>query len=608
MSEKRIILNCVPPASLKIPVPGLSILKSWLSKNGYKSTIIYWNLIFNKIEKYFTSGNKSFFDHAVYVNYYIHKIKKESLRQSLKRIIQEAIPSKLMTAPDFYDQHMNEYVDKIDQTIEDIIYKYHSKNVLFWGFSLKMDGWIVSSIIAKKLKSIVPHIPIIIGGIDTPKEAKAFLKNFPEFDIAVWGEGEIPIIQLVDIIENGGNLSNIGNIVYRDKTSEIMTTRQNNYFPDYSDYFLQKKELNYYGSCVIPIERSRGCHWNRCKFCYLNRGYKYRLKSTEKLYEEIVYMIENYGVYEFEFLDNDFIGTDLQQFETLLKVLAKIKKIYPDFRIIAAEVITKDLNHSIIKKMYEIGVDYVQIGYESTSNNLLKKIHKKNTFASNLFYAKISTQYRRPLTFLNVITNIPDETLDDIHEAIDNLKYLRFFIRPEIFQHRLINLHVNSKSKYFPQLKNQLPLYSYTQPAYDFLEHIIDENDRWDIFTYHKTDINYMWKVFRQIEYFYLTNKHEYFISKNDAIYKYVEYVKGNEITNIEFHENSLEAKLLYLCNDQVVSFKTLTNQITCSTDNELYVTINSLKDKGLIYCNSDYSEIVAVIDIENGRAVKPLL
>ncbi len=61
-------------------------------------------------------------------------------------------------------------------------------------------------------------------------------------------------------------------------------------------------------------------------------------------------MIENYGVYEFEFLDNDFIGTDLQQFETLLKVLAKIKKIYPDFRIIAAEVITKDLNHSIIKK------------------------------------------------------------------------------------------------------------------------------------------------------------------------------------------------------------------------------------------------------------------
>ena len=106
----------------------------------------------------------------------------------------------------------------------------------------------------------------------------------------------------------------------------------------------------------------------------------------------------------------------------------------------------------------------------------------------------------------------------------------------------------------------------------------------------------------------FLSNKHEYFISKNDAIYKYVEYVKGNEITNIEFHENSLEAKLLYLCNDQVVSFKTLTNQITCSTDNELYVTINSLKDKGLIYCNSDYSEIVAVIDIENGRAVKPLL
>ena len=118
------------------------------------------------------------FDHAVYVNYYIHKIKKESLRQSLKRIIQEAIPSKLMTAPDFYDQHMNEYVDKIDQTIEDIIYKYHSKNVLFWGFSIEngwMDSFFNNSLKTKKYCSTYSDNNWWYRYL---KEAQSFFKEF----------------------------------------------------------------------------------------------------------------------------------------------------------------------------------------------------------------------------------------------------------------------------------------------------------------------------------------------------------------------------------------------------------------------------------------------
>ena len=44
---------------------------------------------------------------------------------------------------------------------------------------------------------------------------------------------------------------------------------------------------------MIPIEGARGCHWNRCHFCFLNQGYKYRRKSAEVIKEEILYNIKN---------------------------------------------------------------------------------------------------------------------------------------------------------------------------------------------------------------------------------------------------------------------------------------------------------------------------
>jgi len=84
-------------------------------------------------------------------------------------------------------------------------------------------------------------------------------------------------------------------------------------------------------------------------------------------------MISNYDIHRFEFLDNDIIGEDLDRFESLLDELIKIRKEYPNFVVIGAEIITLDLSYSTIKKMYEAGFINIQIGFESASNNLLKK-------------------------------------------------------------------------------------------------------------------------------------------------------------------------------------------------------------------------------------------
>lgn len=154
---------------------------------------------------------------------------------------------------------------------------------------------------------------------------------------------------------------------------------------DIEDYMAQIGNLLTKKQIIIPIESGRGCHWNRCHFCYLNNGYKFRRKSPEKVKTEMLLQISKYGVYNFEFLDNDIIGNDFQYFGDLLSLLVSIRESYALFSIKMAEIITKNMPWKMIKQMRIANFENVQIGYESPSEQLLSLISKKNTFASNLF-------------------------------------------------------------------------------------------------------------------------------------------------------------------------------------------------------------------------------
>ena len=77
--------------------------------------------------------------------------------------------------------------------------------------------------------------------------------------------------------------------------------------------------------------------------------------------------ISKYGVYNFEFLDNDIIGNDFQYFGDLLSLLVSIRESYALFSIKMAEIITKNLPWKMIKQMRIANFENVQIGYESPS-------------------------------------------------------------------------------------------------------------------------------------------------------------------------------------------------------------------------------------------------
>ncbi|MDR3047169.1 MAG: radical SAM protein, partial [Bacteroidales bacterium] len=478
MTKNKIILNWMPPATLNFASPSLSALKSYLTKFDYEVKIVYWNLKLAELQCGFLwLKTPDFYDDEMrslllFFNYIAIKRNDTNAYNQVKGILIAIKPQYLTRDIDVYDLHMKAYADELDCYIDDILSKIDDSNILYYGMSVMFYQWIFSSILAEKIKIKNQESKIIIGGISSKESAVAYLESFDQFDFALWGESEINLeILSKELIENNENIDfdKLLNTAFRKNDKiKISKHRKCNYIDfsndksifDISDYFEQKKIIDeIFNDQIkerIPIEGARGCHWKKCNFCYLNTGYKYRLKPVSLIIYEIKKQISKYNVFSFCFLDNDLVGLDKERFKHLLDELIEIKKVYPNFSIDMAEVITNGIDSSIIRKMFFAGFESVQIGYESPSNSLLKKIRKKNSFASNLLFIKFAQVYNIGISGANVIMGLLEETDNDIIEAIKNLHHLRFFLLRGRFRHSYTSLGIMHTSSYYDKLENKI--------------------------------------------------------------------------------------------------------------------------------------------------------
>lgn len=609
---KNIILHCSPPAYINIPSPSLSILKAFLEMKGYDSTVIYWNRLFYEMQKDFMMIKVNLQTCKdpllLFVNYIAIENNDTELALKVKTALTASNPSNVNKENDFYKLHMYEYKDKVDNLLNDVINRYNFHNALFFGFTLKFEQWVFAYMLSIKLKKDFPNIPIVVGGINDKNAAHSFLLNFPQFDYAIWGEGEYALFRFTEMLnKNSVDTKAIPNLVSRNNKDMCKSAscggikyadlNDKNLIPDFSDFVKDIEKYPIY-DYALSLETSRGCHWNKCHFCYLNKGYRYRRKSIEKIKDEIIKQIERYNIYKFSTTDNDLIGRDLLFFDQLLNAFIEIKIKYPMFVIVIAEVITKDLTRSIIKKMAEAGLMNIQIGYESTSNKLLHKIQKINTFASNLLFIKFSLIYRIRVTGLNVIYNLFEENNDDIYEAILNLRFLRFFRTYLGVQHRLTPLTINTTSKYY---KGNISVINVNEWApinttSSYLSHYWVGTSGWHVLDYAKKTQNPLWHYFEILDYHYLNCFYRYSINISQNSVNFREFCNNKVIDSISITTGSTIYKILKACNDQVISLDKLV-LATDLTSGALSSILDFLYKKGIVYHDSDYSEIVSIVN-----------
>jgi radical SAM superfamily enzyme YgiQ (UPF0313 family) len=613
MTNSKIILNWLPPSSENSPSPAESTLKAHLIKNGYECEIVYWNLELRNLFLDFLGigeflyANETLRLYPIYF-YMAIKYNDDQKFHDLIYKMQGYKPILNSKGISFIKKQVLEFVKELDIVIDNRLDELNLNNCSIFGLSSQFYQWFLGNIICEKIKSRNLDIKILIGGFGTKEEAYSFMDNYSIYDYAIWGEGEHALLLLAQsVIEKKSNEKDFHNIVYRKGKNLLITNAVNKYIDlndamyDFEDYFKTIKMIKFNGRILMPLEGGRGCHWQKCHFCFLNTGYKFRNKKPSKIISDIIYYASTYEINDFFFLDNDIIANDFARFNELSDLLIEYRSKNNLFKIELAEIISKNIDFQTIKKMSQAGFKAVQIGYESPSNNLLNKINKKNTFASNLFFIKWGIRYGISALGLNVLRNLIEETKDDIKEGIDNLYYMRFFFHYKPLFHNDSFLGISSTSKYFNKIKEKGELEKYKSTHLDALPRNYIKKEHEYILLVDHIDLQYekLWDTFFAIDRFYHESKFSYFLISNKKNIIYREMLDNTDINEIEFEEDSLHWRLLSECNKKICSIEILETTLNAGKD-MLIETISSLKSEGLLYTDSMCSEVLTIINTDN--------
>ena len=608
----KIILNCLPPIETCHISAAMSILQAFLKKHKIDVETKYWNLLFaekdvlNNFRIPDKDKDKDTLPLLPFLSYIGLQYNDELALENIENKLRTYNPQYANISKTYYVELITKLSNFIFNTFTSELEKMEIEKCSLFGISFKFFQWIPGNILAELVKKINPNVKIVIGGFGTEKEAIAIMQNFDVYDYAVWGEGEVALLGLCRHLENPTEnpLAGIQHLVYRDNNTLKATKVKSEYLdldnvnPDFSSYFNQKK--NYFK--LVPIEGSRGCHWRKCKFCFLNSGYKNRCKNVCKTVSFIKSVIEEYKVNNFNFVDNDVINNNLQSFEELLDLLIDLRQEYSAFSIHNAEIITKGLYAEIIKKMSFAGIKSVQIGYEAINDDILKKINKKNTVSSNILFIKWAKQFNIRIAGANIIMNFIGETNTEIIDSIRNLHFLRFYLQKDYFQHDISQLVIQSTSPYYKSIENNNALSKWNYNRFTQLlpqTYINDKINAFDIFDFRKETINPLWIDFNEVEKYYLDNSYYYQIIEKDLkTYLYQEYYNSNLIKQLELEREDLYWQVLCLCNHKVVSKQEIMKYLNSSSQ-EVENSIRELFDEYLIYVNDDLSEIVSLINTD---------
>ena len=611
---KKILLNYLPPADVYTPSASLSILKSFMQKNDFETQIKYWNFLFNPVLPFGESEETSevvlpFI--SIINDWYNNDLGNIRVLELMRKLSTDDSKQK----PDYPKNILETSKINIKSIIKTELQKIDFNDIFLVGFTSKFHQWIPAILLSKAIKEISPQTKIIIGGFGSKQAAMEILKINPNLDFATWGEGEYPLLELAKQLNNKSfDYNLVPRLAFRNKDEiTLSTTNRSSYLdfsnypiPDFNDYFKTYPEPDGKYKIVIPINSSRACSWNKCKFCDYNSGYKFRVRSPENIIGEIEYISKTHKSVCFSFVDNDIFINALH-FEKLLDLMiaSKNKHNY-NYEFWAEMIPNENLTGGLIKKMQRAGFTQVFIGYDGISDSLLSKMQKSNNFSNNLFFVKYAQKYEiDPL--VNIIIDLLDESVEDIREGMDNLHYLRFFYKPDdsTLYHDYVQLVISRMSTYYSMIsEEEKEEYSINDITYLLPNLFSNHKDRFNLFSWKKPVLTHQknWEELQEKEKYYIENLFTYKLNNTDGIINYTEFLDGKEVVNHDFTEK-LYWEVLKLANSKVMKLEALENEL-CKQYPKLNLekikeTLTDLKAMHLIYCNSELSDIISVIDVE---------
>ncbi|MDD5326241.1 MAG: radical SAM protein [Phycisphaerae bacterium] len=346
------------------------------------------------------------------------------------------------------------------------------------GFSTMEAQFLTNLFMARLLKQLYgKKLTIVFGGpYFQPYNTEPIRKNFSEIDHIVVGNAEQGLLDFLGKFRKKTKLPKIFG-TFADssfaKGSAILSADVLNKFPppDYDDVKAAKP-----GDYSLTTYVGSGCSHSKCSFCPITTTGQ-NLRSPQRIFDEIKFLRKRYGNRTIHFGDWEING-HTKTIEQLCDLLIKNRISIDSW----AEINPRNTSPSLLKKMKKAGIDNVQIGIESFSENLLRAMGKPATVMDNVKVLKWGIEAGMYSLLFNIICNHPLGRTEDVQENFRIMRLIPHLLhRPVVAVLNEIELYRTSRlfreaekfgisgikdfeyyNRLYPKkiLKNQIPMFN----------------------------------------------------------------------------------------------------------------------------------------------------
>jgi len=266
-----------------------------------------------------------------------------------------------------------------ETAIRDILDSLHPRAI---GISIPFTHLYPAGLgLARTIRQLDKDVPIAVGGPHVTYQDTVCLRQAPEIDVVVRGEGEWTFQDLIHAWEHHRDLGTVAGITWRTPEGEIRRNKARPVgnvlkLPDI-DFALLPKD--FCRRMQVTGITGRGCHY-RCAYCHEFRfwGGVVRQHPVETVVGELNRLGRQYGN-SMRAIDDSMLDLRTPYFIELCRQLARSPHLRDTFGLLTRiDTISIDGLHA----MRQAGIKRLAVGVESGSDQVLAAMNKGITAAS----------------------------------------------------------------------------------------------------------------------------------------------------------------------------------------------------------------------------------
>jgi len=272
-----------------------------------------------------------------------------------------------------------------------------------------------------------PEVLTVLGNTHPTFMYDEILREHPEVDVIVRGEGELTSVELMEAWKTGADLKRVNGIAFREG-SAVVATPPRQFIRDLDSVepawnLVPWREYSYRvkpNSTLAIVSSSRGCK-QHCSFCSqrLFWNESWRAVSAVRFVDELEMLRDRYGV-NVAMIADEIPSLDRQRWNTILDLL--IERDLGTSILLETRVDDILRDEDLLPKYRQAGIEHIYVGVEAVNQATLD-LFKKD--------AKVE-QGKRAIELINAhniisetsfVMGMPNETAAEMERTIELAKF-----------------------------------------------------------------------------------------------------------------------------------------------------------------------------------------